>query len=74
MTLDKNALRDALVAAFEKGMDDPEWSKEDAAQEMANAIDAYVRDADVIGIEVEVFDHAATPIGTGTQLGKGTIE
>jgi hypothetical protein len=74
MALDTNALRDALVVAFEQGMDDPGWTKEDAAQAMADAIDAFVRGADVLGIEVDVVDAGNTHIGTGTQIGTGRLE
>ena len=74
MALDRNALRDALITAFEQGMDNSEWTKEDAAQAMADAIDAFVRGADVVGIEVEVVDDSDMHLGTGTQIGTGTLE
>lgn len=74
MPLDKNALRDALLAAFEQGMDDPAWTQEDAAQAMADAIDAYVRAAEVIGVATEVRDLGAVVIGSGTQVGNGTLQ
>ena len=73
MPLDKDALSDALIAAFQQGMDDPEWTKEDAALAMADAIDNYVRGAEVIGVEVDVVDDAAVHIGTGTQTGPGQL-
>ena len=74
MPLDKNALRDALITAFQQGLDDPAWTQEDAAQAMADAIDAFVRNADVVGIEVDVVDGASIHIGTGTQIGTGLLE
>lgn len=74
MALDKSALTDALKAAFQAGMDDPEWTQDDAAAALANAIDAYVRGAEVIGITVDVFDPANTNIGTGTQTGTGSLQ
>jgi hypothetical protein len=69
--LDKDALRDSLIAAFQQGMDDPDWTKEDAAQAMADAIDTYVRGAEVVGVEVDVVDDLAVHIGTGTRSSRG---
>ena len=74
MPLDKDTLRDALIAAFEQGLSDPAWTKEDTAQAMADAIDAYVRDAEVVGVTTEVVDGSATVIGTGTQTGTGSLQ
>ncbi|MEM7305813.1 MAG: hypothetical protein AAF682_04050 [Planctomycetota bacterium] len=74
MALDKNALRDALIAAFQQGMDDPDWSQEDSARALAEAIDAYVRAADVRSVVVDVVDPGGAPLGSGTQVGSGTLE
>jgi phage baseplate assembly protein W len=73
MGLNKDVLRDALITAFEQGLSDPEWTKEDAAQAMADAIDTFVRSADVTGVEVDVVDDSSVHIGTGTQTGPGTL-
>jgi len=69
MALDKPALTAALTAAFEQGMADPDWSLNDAASAMADAIDAFVRTAEVSGVTTDVVDPADNPIGTGTQTG-----
>ena len=74
MALDKSALCDALKAAFQQGMENPDWTQDDAAQALADAIDAYVRGAEVVGIAVDVFDAGSTQIGTGTQTGNGTLQ
>lgn len=74
MALDKNALRDALKAAFQAGLDDPDWSQDDAAQALADAIDAYVRAAAVVNVTVNVFDVGHVQIGTGTQVGTGSLQ
>jgi hypothetical protein len=74
MALDKNALRDALKAAFQQGLDDPDWSQDDAAQALADAIDAYVRAAAVVNVTVNVFDPGQVQIGTGTQVGTGSLQ
>ena len=52
---------------------DPTWTKEKAAEEMANAIDAYVRSAEVIGVATDVVDLGSNPIGTGAQAGVGSL-
>lgn len=74
MALDKNALRDALVAAFQQGLDDPNWTQDDAAQALADAIDTYVRAAAVVNVTVNVFDLGNVQIGTGTQVGSGGLQ
>jgi hypothetical protein len=73
MALDKDTLRDALITAFEQGLTDPEWTKEDAAQAMADAIDVFVRGAEVTDIVVDVVDDSSVHIGTGPQTGTGTL-
>jgi hypothetical protein len=55
------------------GMDDPDWTLAQAAAAMADAIDAYVRTADVVGIATDVTDPGDNPIGTGTQTGTGNL-
>lgn len=73
MPLDKAALKAALKAAFLAGKASQEWTEEDAAGAMADAIDAYVRAAAVTGVTVDVKDDGAVHIGTGTQVGTGTL-
>lgn len=73
MALDKNLLAAALKTAFEAGLGDPDWSAEDAANAMADAIDSYVRGADVTGITTDVTDLGGTLIGHGTQTGFGGL-
>ena len=73
MPLDRNTLAAALSAVFQQGLDDPAWTGEMAAQAMADAIDAFVRGADVTGVTTQVVDAAANPIGTGTQTGTGSL-
>jgi hypothetical protein len=73
MALDRNALATALLAGFQMGMDDPDWTKEQAAEAMADAIDTYVRGAAVTGISTQVVDAAMVPIGTGSQIGTGSL-
>ncbi len=73
MPLDRNALATALAAGFQQGIDDPNWSGDKAAQAMADAIDAYVRGAQVTGVATQVVDAASAPIGTGTQVGTGGL-
>ena len=74
MALDVAQLGQALLDAFEKGMEEPDWSKEDAAQAMAEAIDAFVRDADVVGVNVNVVSTSGNPLGTGAQSGVGRLQ
>lgn len=73
MPLNKASLTAALIAGFQQGMDDPDWTTDQAAAAMADAIDAFVRGADVIGVETEVVDLGANPIGTGSQTGTGGL-
>jgi len=74
MALDVSTLRQALLVAFQKGLDEPDWSKEDAAGALADAIDAYVRAAEVVGVGVDVVDPGGNPIGTGAQAGVGALQ
>lgn len=73
MPLAKAALATALQAAFEAGMDDEEWTLAQAADAMADAIDSYVRAADVVGVTTSVTDLGGNPIGQGTQTGNGGL-
>lgn len=73
MPLDKDRLRLALIDAFDAGMSDPDWTKEQTAAALAAAIDEYVRDAGVVDVTVDVVDPGGTPIGTGAQTGVGGL-
>jgi len=73
MPLDRPALATALQTAFEAGMADENWTLAQAAGAMADAIDAYVRTADVVGITTDVDDLGGMPIGQGTQTGTGGL-
>jgi len=73
MALDKIALAAALKTAFQAGLDDPNWSVDDAAAAMADAIDLYVRAAAVIGVTTDVTNLANVLIGHGAQTGTGGL-
>ncbi|MGV6875477.1 hypothetical protein ACUSIJ_22645 [Pseudochelatococcus sp. B33] len=73
MALDKAGLAAALKTAFAQGMDDPDWTQDDAAQALADAIDAFVRTASVTGITTIVTDAGANVIGHGTQDAPGVV-
>ena len=60
MSLDKNGLRDALVAMMTAAQEHS-WSKNQVADAMATAIDAYVRAGAVSGVVVTL------PNGTQVQ-------
>jgi hypothetical protein len=72
MALDKPGFVTALVAAFGQGMGNPNWTQADAAQALADAIDTFVRGAEVTGITTTVTD-GVTVIGTGTQDAPGVL-
>lgn len=68
MALDKPTLVAALIAAFNKGMTDPAWTQANAAQALADAIDAFVRGGAVSGITTTVKDiNGNVVIGHGAQ-------
>ncbi|MES2055442.1 MAG: hypothetical protein V4564_05825 [Pseudomonadota bacterium] len=67
MPLDKSALATALEAAFQAGMDDPDWTLAQSAGAMADAIDLYVRDGEIAGVESDVTDTGGNPIGHAVQ-------
>jgi hypothetical protein len=73
MALNKANLAAGLKAAFEAGMEDPDWTLDQAAAAMADAIDLYVRGAAVIGVTVDVIDAGSIKIGTGAQTGTGSL-
>jgi len=73
MTLDKGALINALTTLFASAYKQ-NWTQDKVASELANAIDTYVRGADVTGVTVQVTDPATNKvIGNGTQTGTGKL-
>jgi hypothetical protein len=72
--LDKTTLQTAIATTFQQGMADPTWSADQTAKALADAIDAYVRGASVVGVTVNVVNPAQVPIGTGAQTGTGTLQ
>jgi hypothetical protein len=74
MALDAAKLRQALLDAFNNGMTEPDWSKEDSAKAMAAAIHAYVLGAEVVGVTVDVVAPNGNPLGTGAQSGSGRLQ
>jgi hypothetical protein len=73
MALDKAVLAAALKTAFQAGLDDPSWSIDDAANAMADAIDGYVRAAEVVSVTTDVTDLGGMLIGHGVQTGAGAL-
>ena len=88
MALDKTTLRDAVKAAFKKAKETPppdpadeavieqlqETILTDLAQDLADALDAFVRGADVVGVQVEVKNNASVVIGSGAQNNFGRVQ
>jgi hypothetical protein len=86
MPLNKNSLQVAIKAAFKKAKDTPppedpnqadqvqEQILTDLAQDLANAVDAFVRSGDVNDVIVQVRDNAAVVIGTGTQTNVSKVK
>jgi hypothetical protein len=83
--LNKTTLQTAVRAAFAKAKATPppaDPNQADAvqeqilttlAQDLANALDAFVRGGDVSQIVVEVRNNANVVIGTGTQTTVGKV-
>ena len=69
MPLNKNTLRNAILAAFETAKEE-EWEADEVAQALADAIDAFVRSGDVAGVDIEIETLNGNPAnGSGTQAG-----
>lgn len=70
MALDKDALRDAIIGAFQiaRSSDaNPAGTANDLAQRIADAIDDYIKAADVIYIPSSINDsHGDTHTATGS--------
>ena len=73
MPLDKDTLTTTIKTTFQTAKEE-NWTADQVAEALANAIDACVRSGDVTGITTDVRDFADNPIGTGTQTGTGKIE
>jgi hypothetical protein len=86
MPLDVTSLKDAIKAAFKKAKDTPppsdpseadqvqEQILTDLAQDLANAVSAFVQSGDVKQVTVQVRDNANVVIGTGSQTGVGKVQ
>lgn len=61
MALDRNALREAILAAM-NGAADHAWSKDQVADAWADAIHDYVRNAEVAGVQCEVSFTVQAPL------------
>lgn len=83
MPLNKEALKEQLIAALRVREEEPERTVEEVAAALADAIDQFVRSGDVEGISTNVTvtvttsgtaaTQTGTGTGTGTQTGKGRI-
>jgi hypothetical protein len=71
MALDVNKLTQDLLTVFQNGKNAE--SSDEVAAALAQAIHAYVSQAEVDGIEVDVVDNGNNPLGSGTQKSKVTI-
>lgn len=71
MALDVNKLTQDLLSVFENGK--TASSSDEVASALAQAIHAYVSQAEVEGIEVDVADSGGAPLGTGVQTARVTI-
>lgn len=88
MSLNKEALKQAIKQAFEKAKNteapqDPDPQKinelqnkilNQLSQDIADAIDKFVKEGAVTGITVQVKDNSNNVIGSGVQTGTGKIE
>jgi hypothetical protein len=86
MPLDKSTLSDAIEQAFQTARSTPPPTDPGAtdglqaliltrlASDLADAIDAFARSADVTGVAVQVRDAANNIIGTGTETGTGKLQ
>jgi hypothetical protein len=86
MALDKKNLQKQIHAAFKKAQEtpppnDPKDSDTvqkqiliELAQDIANAIDSFVRSGAVVGITTHVILDIPNETGTGKQTGPGSIK
>jgi hypothetical protein len=73
MALDKDKLAASLETLFISA-ERQSWDKAKVAGELAAAIDAFVKSADVVSVTVEVRSPANVVIGTGKQTSPGKVE
>jgi DNA-binding transcriptional regulator LsrR (DeoR family) len=73
MALNRNTLQEAIHTAFETAKEE-EWTTEQVAEALANAIDDFVRGGDVVGITTSVQVDPNNHRGTGTQTGVGRVQ
>lgn len=77
MPLDKNRLQQAIETAFESAKQEG-WETAQVASALADAIDAYVRGAEVVGVTTTVrVTQEGTGIvstGNGTQSGTARVQ
>ncbi len=73
MALDKRALKEAIEATFETAKAE-EWTTAQVAESLADAVDAFVRAAEVVGIHTKVRVDPGTGEGTGAQVGTGRLQ
>jgi len=86
MPLDKATLSTAIKQAFQTAQNTPPPADPSGAgalqvqiltrlaADLANAIDAFARSADVTGVTVQVRDNANNIIGTGAETGTGKLQ
>lgn len=74
MALNKDTLKQALIDAFSKQRSikkDPESAAEKLAEDIARAVDDFVKSG-TVSVTTEVTGSCATPSGAGTIAGTGT--
>ena len=76
MALNKQALKQGIIALQQDMQRKTEASMEDYAERLASLIDAFVKSGEVTiapGISVTTAGTAASQTGATTSVGKGTI-
>ena len=76
MALDKQALKQGIIALQQDMLTKTEADTEEYAERLASLIDAFVRSGEVTvdpGISVSTAGTAAAQTGTTTSTGTGTI-
>jgi hypothetical protein len=73
MALNKDTLSQALKTTFQTAKD-KSWSAGQVADSLGAAINAFVLNAEVTGVNVNVVNPSNVPIGTGAQSGVGKLQ
>lgn len=73
MPLNKSTLSDALKGVFKQALEES-WTSDQVADGLADAIDTFVRSADVTSVAVTVKNASNVVIGSGTQTGVGKLQ